>query len=258
MPHVKCNYTAWRATETQGCKQIAQDCYTTALRSGVEPATPWSQRWANYTTVCNWITNYQWQCSRVIKLQITTVTTVKLQNYKIVISNYCKLQITNQTLICCKYAVRYSYGGMVSCLGQNNHFQLSAFERPFEKRFTLCYRTVVCLPCLSLCNVGVLWPDGWRVPLGKEVRLGPVHCVRCGPSSTKRGHSRPQFSAHVCCRQTGGWMPLGTEVGLGAGHNVLNGDPAPPKGAQQPPPIFRPMSIVAKRLEGSRCHLLRR
>ena len=45
------------------------------------------------------------------------------------------------------------------------------------------------------------------------------------------------------------------EVGLGPGHIVLDGDPAPrQKGAQ--PPNFWPMS-VAKRLDGSRCHLER-
>ena len=44
-------------------------------------------------------------------------------------------------------------------------------------------------------------------------------------------------------------MPLGTEVGLVPGRIVLDGDTAPPrKGAQHPPPTFRPMSIVAKRL----------
>jgi len=32
------------------------------------------------------------------------------------------------------------------------------FGRPFVKRFALCYRTVV---CLSDCDVGVLWPNGW-------------------------------------------------------------------------------------------------
>jgi len=43
-------------------------------------------------------------------------------------------------------------------------------------------------------------------------------------------------------------MPLCTEVGLGPGDSVLDGDPdAPRKAAQQPPPTFRPMSIVAKR-----------
>jgi len=39
----------------------------------------------------------------------------------------------------------------------------------------------------------------------------------------------PQFSAHVYCGQTAGWikMALGMEVGLGPGHIVLDGDPAP-------------------------------
>jgi len=46
-------------------------------------------------------------------------------------------------------------------------------------------------------------------------------------------------------------MKLGTEVGLGPFHIVLDGDPArlPKKGAQQPF-NFRPMSILAKRLDG--------
>jgi len=44
-------------------------------------------------------------------------------------------------------------------------------------------------------------------------------------------------------------MSLGTEVGLTPGHIVLDGNPALPRPerAQQPPPTFRPMSIVAKR-----------
>ena len=53
-------------------------------------------------------------------------------------------------------------------------------------------------------------------------------------------------------------MKLGTKVGLGAGNIVLDGDPAPPKGGTAaPPPLFGPCRpIVAKRLDGSRCHLL--
>ena len=48
-------------------------------------------------------------------------------------------------------------------------------------------------------------------------------------------------------------MCLGTEVGLGPGHIVLVGDPVPSKrGAVAP--TFLPMSIVAKRLDGSRRH----
>ena len=45
-----------------------------------------------------------------------------------------------------------------------------------------------------------------------------------------------------------GWIKiaLGMEVGRGPGHIVLDGDvfPAPAKGAQQPAPSFRRMSIV--------------
>jgi len=51
-------------------------------------------------------------------------------------------------------------------------------------------------------------------------------------------------------------MPLGTEVGLGSGDIVLEGDPGLPKG-EQLSPNFRPMPIVAKRLDGSGYHLVR-
>jgi len=45
------------------------------------------------------------------------------------------------------------------------------------------------------------------------------------------------------------------EVDLGPGHIVLDGDPAPlPKKGHSPLPNFRPMSIVAKRMDGSRHH----
>jgi len=42
-------------------------------------------------------------------------------------------------------------------------------------------------------------------------------------------------------------MPLDMEVGFGSAHIALDGDPAALKGAQ--PPTFRPMFIVAKRLD---------
>jgi len=50
-------------------------------------------------------------------------------------------------------------------------------------------------------------------------------------------------------------MPLGTEVGLGPTHIVVDGTQLPLK-RDTVPLTFRPMSIVAKRLDGSRCHLL--
>ena len=68
--------------------------------------------------------------------------------------------------------------------------------------------------------------------LGVEVGLRPGHIVLHGDLAPPKGHNSPQFSTHVYCGQTAGWinMPLGTEVGLGPGHIVLGGDPAPPDG----------------------------
>jgi len=152
---------------------------------------------------------------------------------------------------------------------------------------------------------------GWiKMKLGVQVGLGPGHIVLDGDPALPfpKGHSPPQFSAHICCGQMAGWtkMPLGMKVGLGPGDFVLDGDPAPlpKKGTEPLPPIFGqcllwpngcmyqdttwygdgpkprshcvrwrpsslspkgaqlpnfwPMSIVAKRLDGLRCHLIRR
>jgi len=51
---------------------------------------------------------------------------------------------------------------------------------------------------------------------------------------------------------------LGTQVGLGPGHIVLDEeDPAPPP-QRGTAPNFQPMPILAKRLDGSRWHLVER
>jgi len=94
--------------------------------------------------------------------------------------------------------------------------------------------------------------------LGTEVGLPQSRrpCVRWGPRppSNKGPKPPPQFSVRFYCGQPAGCikMPLGMEVGLIPGDFVLDGDPAPlpKKGAE--PPIFRPMLIVVKRLDGSR------
>jgi len=59
------------------------------------------------------------------------------------------------------------------------------------------------------------------------------HCVRWGSSSLlpKKGtEPSPQFSAHVYCGQTAGWikMTLGMEVGLSSGRIVLRWGPSCP------------------------------
>jgi len=70
------------------------------------------------------------------------------------------------------------------------------------------------------------------MPLGTEVGLGPDATVLDGdptPLPKKGSEPPPQFSTHVYCGQTAGWikMALGMEVGLGPGHTVLDGNPAP-------------------------------
>jgi len=93
------------------------------------------------------------------------------------------------------------------------------------------------------------------VKLGMQVGLGPGHIALDGDPAPPpaNGHSR-QFSANICCGQMAGWikMPLGTEVHLVTGDFVLDGDLAPPPQKEVGAPNFRPMSIVAKLLDGSR------
>jgi len=85
---------------------------------------------------------------------------------------------------------------------------------------SVCLSCLVCPVCLSIYNVGALWPNGlmgqdetWHAGIPRPW----PHCFRWGPSSpTPKGHSH-QFSAHICCGQMAGWIkiPHGREVGLG-------------------------------------------
>jgi len=64
--------------------------------------------------------------------------------------------------------------------------------------------------------------------------LGLVMTVQFMTVQIKTGNhgmvSSPHFLAHVCCRQTAGWikMPFDMEVRLFPDHIVLGGNPAPP------------------------------
>jgi len=90
------------------------------------------------------------------------------------------------------------------------------------------------------------WLNGWIDQDGTWHGNRPQPrrlCVRWVPSPLPKTGAEPplQFSAHVCCGHTAGWikMALGMKVGLGPGHNVLDGTQLPPqKGAE--PPIFGP------------------
>jgi len=100
-----------------------------------------------------------------------------------------------------------------------------------------------------------------KMPLGVEVGLGPGDFVLNGNSahSSPEGDRAPKFSAHVYCGQIAGYIKIvvGMEVGLIPGDFMLDGDPAfLPKKGWSPLPSFQPISIVAKRLDSSRCHLV--
>jgi len=76
---------------------------------------------------------------------------------------------------------------------------------------------------------GTYQPNSWMDPgatwYGERPRPWP-HCARCRPGPGPKG-------------------------------DVLDGDPAPlTRGTAAP--AYRPMTVLAKRLDGSRCHLVRR
>ena len=105
---------------------------------------------------------------------------------------------------------RARVGRLVHCIHRVSENKRYIFGRPFVKRFArcYCYRTVVC-PVLSVCNVGVLWPNGlmdqdetWRVGRPRPWR----HCVRWGPSFPvpQRGTAPPIFGP--CLSWPNRWM----------------------------------------------------
>jgi len=87
--------------------------------------------------------------------------------------------------------------------------------------------------------------------------LGPGHIVLVGDKAPPKG-AQPQFSTHVDCGQTAGWikMILGRDVGVGLCDIVLDGIQFAPKRGTTP--NFPPMSIRAKRLYASGSQFVRR
>ena len=92
------------------------------------------------------------------------------------------------------------------------------------------------------------------MPLGMKVGLSQGDFVL-----DENPAPSPKGGGDFYCGETAGCikMSLSIEVGLSPGDFVLDGDPDPlPIMGQSPPPNFRPISIVAKRLDASRCHLV--
>jgi len=99
---------------------------------------------------------------------------------------------------------------------------------------------------------------GWlKLVLGMEVSLSPGDFVLDGDPALSRKGGRPQIFG-PCLLRPNGWMdeagtwhegrPQPSRLCVSWGPS-----PLPQKGAE-PPPHFRPIFIVAKRLDASRCH----
>jgi len=107
-----------------------------------------------------------------------------------------------------------------------------------------------------------------KISLGTEVGLGPDNIVLDGDPGTQLRHLQkggttpsPIFGPFILWPN--GWMHQDATWYGGRpqprGLCVFDGDPVPlPKKGAEPLPNFWPMSIAAKRLHGSRCHLVQR
>jgi len=116
-----------------------------------------------------------------------------------------------------------------------------------------CAFSLSVLSVLSVCYVGVLWPNGWMNQDATWYRDRPRskrHCVRLGPSFTlpPKTAQQHQFSAHVYCSQTAGWIktPQYGDRPWARRYGVRWG-PSSPSERDTAAPHFRPMSVVTKR-----------
>jgi len=116
--------------------------------------------------------------------------------------------------------------------------------------------------CLSVTLVYCNQTVGWiKMKLGMEVGLGPGHIVLDGDlASLHIWGTSPNFSQ--CLLWPNGWMDQDATWYGGRPrprpHCVRWGPSPSPKRMSKAISNFRPMSIVAKRLDGSRWHLARR
>ena len=99
------------------------------------------------------------------------------------------------------------------CFVYRMSFSVFVFGQPFMKRFTpaLCYQTVVLfcsvLSCLSVCNVRVLWTNGWmdQNETWHGGRPPPGNIVSDGDPAPPR-NTPPIFRS--CLLWPNGWMDL--------------------------------------------------
>jgi len=111
---------------------------------------------------------------------------------------------------------------------------------------------------VTFCNLDVHSPVFWATACKTVCHVLSVRCMSV-LSVCLSVYPVCLSVTLLCCSHTAGWIKvkLGTKVGLGL-YIVLNGNPAPPHSQRGTALNFQPMSVVAKRLVGARCHLVRR
>jgi len=115
--------------------------------------------------------------------------------------------------------------------------------------------SVHCPVCLSVCNICALWPNGWtdQDETWRAGRPRPwPHCVRWGPSSPSPKGAQPPIFGPYQLRPNGCMDQDLTWYGASSRPRRLC-----VRWGRSPLPNFRPISIVAKRLDASRCHFVR-
>ena len=134
-------------------------------------------------------------------------------------------------------------------------------------RFWYAIGPLCVCPVLSVtlvyCGQTVRWI---KMSLGMEVGLGAGHTVLDEDPATpqKRAQAPPPALVGPCLLWPNGWMEQGATWYGGRSrsrrHCVRWGSagPSPPQKGGHSTPTFRHMSLVAKQLDGSRCHLIRR
>ena len=117
-------------------------------------------------------------------LWMSTLASTQLQPVHYSYSSYTALR--GSCVDCSSISIKLRFSTLLSfCSGRNafnSQYFFYDFGRPFVKWFALWYRTVVCLSCLFVINVDVLWPNGgWiKMKLGMEIGFGKGHIVLDG------------------------------------------------------------------------------
>jgi len=140
----------------------------------------------------------------------------------------------------------------------------NAVRQLVTTKYDVIYKTSPCVAqssVLSVCDVGVLRPNGWMDQDGTRHWGRPwdqPHCVRWGPSFPPPQRDTPPIFG-PCLFSLNSWLDQDATWYGGKPrprrHCVRWGPISPKKGGQQ---HFLAMSIVAKRLDGSRYQLVRR